>query len=58
MIGQYPLGAGSFLALMVRSPDAFLVPTLDIDLAWHTHQLMTIRYQKDCVVLGGRYVDQ
>ena len=30
----------SFLDLMSSSPGSFLVPTLDIDLAWHTHQMM------------------
>lgn len=31
---------GSFLDLMSSSPASFFVPTLDIDLVWHTHQLM------------------
>ncbi|KAK6996819.1 hypothetical protein R3P38DRAFT_3070679, partial [Favolaschia claudopus] len=30
----------AFMELMSSSPGTFLVPTLDIDLAWHTHQLM------------------
>ncbi|KAK0499373.1 hypothetical protein EDD18DRAFT_1102741 [Armillaria luteobubalina] len=30
----------AFLDLMSSSPTGFFVPTLDIDLAWHTHQLM------------------
>ena len=47
-----------FLNLIARSPGSFFVPTLDIDLAWHTHQLMADRYQKDCKALTGRYVDQ
>lgn len=34
------------------------VPTLDIDLAWHTHQLMASRYGVDCEMYIGRYVDQ
>ncbi|KAG1834680.1 hypothetical protein EV424DRAFT_1531880 [Suillus variegatus] len=47
----------SFLNIMAESPDSFLVPTLDIDLGWHTHQLMASQYQKDCLSLVGRYVD-
>ena len=35
-----------------------LVPTLDIDLVWHTHQLMASRYSVDCEMYVGRYVDQ
>ncbi|KAG1876823.1 hypothetical protein C8R48DRAFT_591090 [Suillus tomentosus] len=47
----------AFLNIMAESPDSFLVPTLDIDLGWHTHQLMASQYQKDCLSLVGRYVD-
>lgn len=43
---------------MSSSPGDFFVPTLDIDLAWHTHQLMGNRYQEDCMKYIGRYVDQ
>lgn len=43
---------------MASSPRDFLVPTLDIDLAWHTHQLMSGTYNKDCKQYVGRYVDQ
>ncbi|KAH7907153.1 hypothetical protein BJ138DRAFT_532838 [Hygrophoropsis aurantiaca] len=42
---------------MADSPASFFVPTLDIDLAWHTHQLMAKEYQNDCATLVGRYVD-
>ncbi|KAF8582970.1 hypothetical protein K439DRAFT_1285906, partial [Ramaria rubella] len=35
----------------------FLVPTLDIDLGWHTHQLSGARYMSDTVRHVGRYVD-
>lgn len=48
----------SFLNLITGSPGTFFVPTLDIDLAWHTHQLMADQYQKDCKTLVDRYVDQ
>jgi hypothetical protein len=43
---------------MAISPDTFLVPTLDIDLAWHTHQLMAGSYDSDCLKYVGRLVDQ
>jgi hypothetical protein len=36
----------------------FLVPTLDIDLAWHSHQLMADKYNRDCIEYVGRYIDQ
>ncbi|KAG2028327.1 hypothetical protein BDR03DRAFT_1028265, partial [Suillus americanus] len=42
---------------MAESPASFFVPTLDIDLGWHTHQLMAFRYQNVCIALVGRYVD-
>ena len=42
---------------MASSPDAFFVPTLDIDLAWHTHQLSGPKYNSDCLQLIGRFVD-
>ncbi|THH07932.1 hypothetical protein EW146_g9155, partial [Bondarzewia mesenterica] len=47
----------AFLDLMANSPSEFFVPTLDIDLAWHTHQLFETRYQTDCAKYVGRYVD-
>jgi hypothetical protein len=47
-----------FLDLMTSSPVSFFVPTLDIDLAWHTHQLMAVKYNKDCRDYVGRFVDQ
>jgi hypothetical protein len=48
----------SFLDLMAASAGSFLVPTLDIDLAWHTHQLMAHMYHDDCKTFVGRYIDQ
>ena len=47
-----------FLDLMASTPGLFLVPTLDIDLAWHTHQMKAEIYQADCMKYIGRYVDQ
>lgn len=48
----------SFLDLMTAYPSSMLVPTLDIDLVWHTHQLMASRYSVDCEMYIGHYVDQ
>ncbi|KAG6811928.1 hypothetical protein H0H93_014102, partial [Arthromyces matolae] len=42
---------------MSASPASFYVPTLDIDLAWHTHQLLGETYQSNCQLYVGRYVD-
>ncbi|KAF7375454.1 hypothetical protein MSAN_00433300 [Mycena sanguinolenta] len=46
-----------FLDLMSASPGSFLVPTLDIDLAWHTHQLMASQYSRDTTQFVGRFID-
>ncbi|KAJ5751827.1 hypothetical protein N7520_008744 [Penicillium odoratum] len=35
-----------FLGIMLRNPRHMAVPTLDVDLAWHTHQLQPNRYYK------------
>ena len=48
----------SFLGLMADAPGSFSVPTLDIDLAWHTHQLRANYYHTECKRVVGRYVDQ
>ncbi|KAJ7908144.1 hypothetical protein B0H13DRAFT_2662147 [Mycena leptocephala] len=47
----------SFLNLMCFYPKSFLVPTLDIDLAWHTHQLLTKLYHSDTARYMYRYID-
>ncbi|KAF9459225.1 hypothetical protein BDZ94DRAFT_1055303 [Collybia nuda] len=47
----------AFLNLMALSPTAFFVPTLDIDLVWHTHQLLASKYNRDCMEYVGRFVD-
>ncbi|TFK20551.1 hypothetical protein FA15DRAFT_559230, partial [Coprinopsis marcescibilis] len=39
------------------SPANFFVPTLDIDLVWHTHQLCAEKYQQDCLRYVRRFVD-
>ncbi|KAJ2936089.1 hypothetical protein H1R20_g1003, partial [Candolleomyces eurysporus] len=47
-----------FMDLMASSPASFFVPTLDIDLVWHTHQLMNAKYEADCKRYVGRFIDQ
>ncbi|KAF9465390.1 hypothetical protein BDZ94DRAFT_1160104 [Collybia nuda] len=46
-----------FLDLMASSPTKFFVPTLDIDLVWHTHQLMACKYNDNCRLYVGRFID-
>ncbi|CAL1714266.1 unnamed protein product [Somion occarium] len=47
----------AFLDLMTPSCTMLLVPTLDIDLAWHTHQMTGYAYGDDCVKFLGHLVD-
>ncbi|EMS19043.1 protein of unknown function DUF1399 [Rhodotorula toruloides NP11] len=46
----------AFLDLISSAPSSFFVPTLDIDLAWHTHQLKS-SYISDTMRVIGRAVD-
>ncbi|KAJ3036157.1 hypothetical protein HDV00_003013 [Rhizophlyctis rosea] len=46
-----------FLLLMDRHKANFLVPTLDIDLMWHTHQLHPLRYQQYGIKHFARIID-
>ncbi|KAK3693374.1 hypothetical protein B0T22DRAFT_505080 [Podospora appendiculata] len=46
-----------FIALMQAHPDKVAVPTLDIDLAWHTHQLSPSAYYSYTVSKAGKFVD-
>ncbi|PPR01105.1 hypothetical protein CVT24_000401 [Panaeolus cyanescens] len=46
-----------FLDLLSSSPVSFFVPTLDIDLIWHTHQLLPDKYESDTINYVGRYID-
>ena len=43
---------------MASSPGTIFVPTLDIDLVWHTHQLISEKYHYDCTKYVGHFVDQ
>ncbi|KDR74375.1 hypothetical protein GALMADRAFT_280353 [Galerina marginata CBS 339.88] len=47
----------AFLDLMSSSPASFFVPTLDIDLVWHTHQLLPAKYNLDCTEYLKRFID-
>ncbi|KAG8836167.1 hypothetical protein FRC17_009510 [Serendipita sp. 399] len=44
----------SFLKKLWENPNQLVVPTLEIDLAWHTHQLNVETYRKDSMMLFGR----
>jgi len=43
-----------FLVLKQQHRDAVLVPSYDIDLVWHTHQLHPLLYKQDTSTLLGR----
>ncbi|KAJ2921920.1 hypothetical protein H1R20_g15175, partial [Candolleomyces eurysporus] len=47
----------AFLDLLSTGSESLLVPTLDIDLVWHTHQLMPEKYHNDCMNSLGRFID-
>jgi hypothetical protein len=47
----------NFLKLFQFYPNQILVPTLDIDIAWHTHQLSAINYRKATEKICGRFID-
>jgi hypothetical protein len=42
-----------YLLLTKKHPSSFLVPCYDIDLMWHTHQLMTVAYRHDVAAILG-----
>ncbi|KAG8721756.1 hypothetical protein FRC09_007415 [Ceratobasidium sp. 395] len=47
----------AWLDVMTQLTKQMLVPTLDIDLAWHTHQLKQEAYRTQTLSLLGRFVD-
>ena len=47
----------SFLDL-IASSSTLCVPTLDIDLVWHTHQLLADKYGDDCIRFVKRFINQ
>ncbi|KAF9034120.1 hypothetical protein BJ165DRAFT_1320124, partial [Panaeolus papilionaceus] len=42
---------------LYASPNSFCVPTLDIDLVWHTHQLHPTNYMQDTTHYVKRFID-
>lgn len=48
---------GNFLELFKMYPRKMLVPTLDIDLVWHTHQCSPAQYVEGTKKLAGRFID-
>lgn len=46
-----------FFDLFKASKSSMFVPTLDIDLFWHTHQLNFYYYYKDCERTGRSFID-
>ncbi|KAF2226108.1 hypothetical protein BDZ85DRAFT_294466 [Elsinoe ampelina] len=46
-----------FFTLLSGTTTSLCVPTLDIDLAWHTHQLRPRRYLSHSLLATGRFVD-
>ncbi|KAI0508764.1 hypothetical protein F5B22DRAFT_382878 [Xylaria bambusicola] len=46
-----------FLTLLKLYPGTMLVPTLDIDLVWHTHQCSPTQYNLATVKMAGRFID-
>ncbi|KAJ7044295.1 hypothetical protein C8F04DRAFT_1174732 [Mycena alexandri] len=56
-LSRVPIDFTSFLDLTWEFPKSFFIPTLDIDLVWHTHQLMTTVYAHDTSTHMDRYID-
>ncbi|KAK3393886.1 hypothetical protein B0H63DRAFT_387233 [Podospora didyma] len=46
-----------FFTIMQTNPNKITVPTLDVDLAWHTHQLSPSAYYRFCVSRTKKFVD-
>lgn len=46
-----------FISLMVEHPTKTCVPTLDIDLAWHTHQLSPSAYYRYTTTRTTKFID-
>jgi hypothetical protein len=46
-----------FFQLMVANPDTIMAPTLDQDLAWHTHQLNPRNYRNYCFSNAGTFIN-
>ncbi|KAF2207168.1 hypothetical protein CERZMDRAFT_63004 [Cercospora zeae-maydis SCOH1-5] len=48
---------GNFITIMRQNPTKMAVPTLDVDLAWHTHQLYPSRYMEYTVHQCKQFID-
>ncbi|KFY38565.1 hypothetical protein V494_04309 [Pseudogymnoascus sp. VKM F-4513 (FW-928)] len=46
-----------FVKLFKLYPNTILVPTLDIDLVWHTHQCSPSNYDEGMMKVAGRLID-
>lgn len=46
----------NFLSLCQKYPQEKIVPTADIDEAWHTHILFTREYIRDCQAIFNHYL--
>lgn len=46
-----------FLKLFRLHPGTILVPTLDIDLVWHTHQCSPQEYERATKAIAGRFIN-
>jgi len=46
-----------FVEIMASNPNRVAVPTLDVDLAWHTHQLSPNAYYQFVVSKTGKFID-
>lgn len=46
-----------FIQIMWKHPTKMVVPTLDVDLAWHTHQLKPSHYYYYTVSKTGKFID-
>ncbi|KAM0521306.1 hypothetical protein ACHAPE_002784 [Trichoderma viride] len=46
-----------FIQIMWKHPTKMVVPTLDVDLAWHTHQLRPSHYYYYTVSKTGKFID-
>lgn len=46
-----------FIDIMVANPYQMAVPTLDVDLAWHTHQLSPQSYYGSTTTKASKFID-
>ncbi|KAH7726133.1 Protein F32B5.7 [Aphelenchoides avenae] len=46
-----------FLAIAAAYPDLAIAPTLEMDLAWHAHQVHPLAYARDTEAISGDLVD-